>query len=91
MKYIKAFENIYSDYLKVDDIVILIKDSSDSKKFNYRIGDICRIITVDKSDYILPYEVKNLTNSDVEYEIWVEYDQIRLAEDWDLDQNKYNL
>ncbi len=83
MKYIKAFENIYSDYLKVDDIVILIKDTIDSKNFFYETDDICRIITVDKTDYKFPYEIINITNNNCA-DLWVEYDQILLAEDWEI-------
>ncbi len=96
MKHIKHFEDsndesgVYDKYLETNDIVILIAETSDSINFEYKIGDMCRIRTVDKDDSNFPYEIINITN-DYCADLWVEYDQIRLAEKWEIDQNKYNL
>lgn len=90
MKYLKKFENAYDKYLEINDIVILIKDSHDSIDFKYKIGDLCRITSIDKTDVIFPYEIENITNSEC-YCLWVEYNQIRKADDLVYNQYKFNL
>ena len=89
MKHLRVFENV-REYNR-NDYVVLIIESEDSMKFNYSIGDICRIETVDVNDDDFPYELDNITNHDNDGYLWVASYQIRKAEDWEIEQNKYNL
>lgn len=97
MKYINKFENFFRfnrkgqpapKLLEEGDYVVLIEESVDTKFYNYEVGNIYRIITVDTKDSVSPYE---LTNKEEDLDVWVSESQVRLAEDYELDANKYNL
>lgn len=93
MRYLKYFEKSNLKF-KVGDKVVLVKDNSEGPFMtsgkNFKIGNIYTIIEIDHhDDEGYPY---NLTDdNDYFRDTWVSEDQIRKAEQWELDQNKYNL
>jgi hypothetical protein len=89
MKHIKRI-GYFDKYIKKYAYVILVSETKDSKKFGYKVGDLCYIIDVDNNTNIYPYQIMNITNDECKI-LWVLHDQIRKAEKWELDQNKYNL
>lgn len=91
MKHLKYFEKRV-EFLSVGDIVMLIK--AIKAKPNYKVGDFFEIISTDRTDRALPYEivpVRTPTEDIFKYAIWAKYDEVKKASDIEIDQNKYNL
>ena len=93
MRYLKYFEYKKLKF-KVGDKVVLIKDNSDGPFMasgkNFKVGNIYTIIDIDYNDTEeYPYNLA-VDNNDFR-DTWVSEDQLRKAEEWELDRNKYNL
>lgn len=89
MKHLRLYEEL--DYkFREGDYVILIKESEYSKTFGYTIGDLCQVISFESHDDNYPYEIRNISNEDA-YDLWINYDQIEMAEPHIASQIKYNL
>jgi hypothetical protein len=101
MKHLMTFEmgiglHIYGDeddrlnfIYKKGDYVILLEDDDEQVEDGFNVDDIYKIITVDKNDYEIPYEISWLTSD--KNSIWVGEGQLRLAEPYEIQSKKYNL
>ena len=95
MRHLRIYEDIYYNeennlsYKKGDFIVLLVRDRNYVPD-DFIIGNVYKIRDVDASDLRLPYEIciNDKKNSNT---AWVYPTHIRLAESWEIDQNKYNL
>lgn len=92
MKYIKTFENNKSELKKGDIVVLISTDEENKPLYHYfKVGKMYKILHIsdDIDDDTLPYYIGDID----EYgsTAWVESYRIRKAEQWELDQNKYNL
>lgn len=93
MKFIKEFErndnrSEKSKLFNVGDYIVLTKNTEDTKFRDYEVGNIYRIINVDPNDFDFPYEIES---DDDSMDVWVRSNQIRIAEPYEIDANKYNL
>ena len=95
MKHLKTFEIRYTDkddklnliYKKGDYVVLLYGYDAELEE-GFNVDDVYKIINIDKNDYEFPYEISWLTDKN---SIWVKEDQLRLAYDYEIQANKYNL
>jgi NADH:ubiquinone oxidoreductase subunit len=85
MKHLKLYENLY---FKKDDNVILLYDSYTTMNEDFVINNLYKIRNVDKTDNMYPYCIYNELN---DKSAWIKYNQIRLAEPYEINANKYNL
>ena len=98
MKHLKTFEKKSKRKLKEGDYVVLLKsdDENIALKMDFEIGKIYVISHVDGDDFDdLPYRIsyiEDITDFDkLMRSAWVDEFMIRLAEPWEINQNKYNL
>jgi hypothetical protein len=91
MKHLKTFENNDMKF-EIGDIIVLMSTDEENKSLltYFEIGKLYKIEYIDDAeDDSLPYRIVYIDDS--EYSAWVEGYRIRLAEPWEIDQNKYNL
>lgn len=80
---IKVFEEFNKYDFGVGDSAVLLINC-----FPFKEGDIVEILLVDKKDDKLPYEIGSKL---LKHVAWVGADHLRKVEQYEIDQNKYNL
>lgn len=91
MKHLRLYEELDSDYnnffkFKIGELV-KVKSVIDHEH-ELKIGDICRVINIDNKYRNIPYLIEVIKTSN---KVWVKPFNITKLEEWELDQNKFNL